>query len=112
MRTRLWNHCQEEHRSWPAKGRYTRHLAEPRRRKRMHSYAADVRAVGSIHDQTQSPWLGLVDLDTARSAVPAGLGQIVRPQSAPIRVIPNCQLRLWTFDQIHARANTLAIMKA
>ena len=64
MRTRLRNHCQEDHQSWPAKGRYTRHLAEASRRRRVDVCQADVRALGSIHDQTPLPRLGLVDLDT------------------------------------------------
>jgi hypothetical protein len=64
MRTRLRNHCQEDHQSWPAKGRYTRHLAETSCRRRVDVCDADVRALGSIHDQTPSPRLGLVDLDT------------------------------------------------
>jgi hypothetical protein len=45
MRTRLRNHCQEDHQSWPAKGRHTRHSAEASRRKRMDAYAADVAAL-------------------------------------------------------------------
>jgi hypothetical protein len=64
MKTRLRNHCQEDHQSWPAKGRYTRHIAEATRRWRVDACDADARAFGSIHDQTQLPPLGLVDLDT------------------------------------------------
>jgi hypothetical protein len=64
MRTRLRNDCQEDHQSWPAKGRYTRHLAEANCRRRVDVCDADVRASGSIHDQTPLPRLGLVDLDT------------------------------------------------
>jgi hypothetical protein len=64
MRTRLRNHCQEDHQSWPAKGRYSRHVGEASRRKRMDAYAGDARAVKSTHDQDQSPRLGLVDLET------------------------------------------------
>jgi hypothetical protein len=64
MKTRLRNHCQEDHQSWPAKGRHTRHTAEASRQKRMNIYAADARAVNSLHRQIQSPRLGLVDLDT------------------------------------------------
>src|SRR5262245_6723593 len=59
MRTRLRNHCQEDHQSWPAKGRYTRYIAEPTRRWRLDVCNADVRALGAIHDQTQLPRLGL-----------------------------------------------------
>ena len=67
MRTRLRNHCQEDHQSWPAKGRYTRHLGEASCRRRMDAYAADVRALKSTDDQDQSPRLGLVDLDDRRN---------------------------------------------
>jgi hypothetical protein len=62
MKTRLRNHCQEDHQSWPAKGRHTRHIAEASRDGRMHAYAADLRALKSLHRQTQSPRLGVVDL--------------------------------------------------
>jgi hypothetical protein len=68
MRTRLRNHCQEDHQSWPAKGRYTRHIAEASCRRRGDSYDADVRAVQPEPDHTKSPRLGLVDLDTGESS--------------------------------------------
>ncbi len=70
MRSRLRNHCQEDHQSWPAKGRYTQHIGEATCHKRMDAYAADgrtawrVRALKSTYDQDQSPRLGLVDLAT------------------------------------------------
>jgi hypothetical protein len=64
MRTLLRNHCQEDHQSWPASGRCTRHIAEATRRRRVDACNADVRALKSAHDQTQSPRLGFVDLDT------------------------------------------------
>jgi hypothetical protein len=64
MRTRLRNHCQEDHQSWPAKGRYSRHVGEASRRRRMDAYAGDVRALKSTYDQDQSPRPGLVDLET------------------------------------------------
>jgi hypothetical protein len=64
MKTRLRNHCQEDHQSWPAKGRHTRHIAEASRHRRMHAYAADLGALKSLRRQTQSPRLGVVDLDT------------------------------------------------
>jgi hypothetical protein len=64
MRTRLRNHCQEDHQSWPAKGRYSRHVGEASPRRRMYAYAGDVRALKSPDDQDQSPRLGLVDLET------------------------------------------------
>jgi hypothetical protein len=63
MRTRLRTHCQEDHQSWPAKGRYTRHIAEASRRRRVDVCDADVRALKSTHDHTESPRLGLVDLE-------------------------------------------------
>ena len=64
MRTRLGNHCQEDHQLWPAKGRYTRHIAEASCRRRGDACDVDVRAVKPEPDHTQSPRLGLVDLDT------------------------------------------------
>jgi hypothetical protein len=64
MRSWLRNHCQEDHQSWPAKGRYTRHLGEASRSRRMDAYAADVLALKSGHDQNPSHRLGLVDLET------------------------------------------------
>jgi len=64
MRTRLRNHCQEDHQSWPARARHIRHIAEACRHRRMHDYAVDLGAVKSLHHQNQSPRLGLVDLDT------------------------------------------------
>ncbi len=64
MKTRLRNHCQDHHQSWPATGRHTRHTAEAARHRRLRIYDADANAVKSLHHQTQSPRLGLVDLDT------------------------------------------------
>ena len=64
MKMRVRNHCQEDHQSWPAKGRQTRHTSEASGHKRMNIYAADAHAVKSLHHQTQSPRLGVVDLDT------------------------------------------------
>jgi hypothetical protein len=60
MKTRLRNHCQEDHQSWPANGRYSRHVAEVTLRRRMDAYAADVRALKSRLDQIQSYQVGLV----------------------------------------------------
>jgi hypothetical protein len=70
MRTRLRNHCQEDHQSWPAKGRYSRHVGEATRRRRMDVYAGDVRALKSTDDQNQSPRLGPVDLETGEIKQP------------------------------------------
>jgi hypothetical protein len=70
MRSRLRNHCQEDHQKWPAMGRYTRHIGEASRRRRMDAYAADVRALKWTHDQDQSPRLGLVDLETGEIKQP------------------------------------------
>jgi hypothetical protein len=64
MKMRLRSHCQEDHQSWPAKGRHTRHRAKASRHSRMHAYAADLGAVKSLHGHYQSPRLGVVDLDT------------------------------------------------
>jgi hypothetical protein len=64
MKTRLGNHCQEDHQSWPARGRYTRHIAEASHHRRMDIYAADAQAAKSLNRQAHSPRLGLIDLDT------------------------------------------------
>jgi hypothetical protein len=64
MKARLRSHCQEDHQSWPAKSRHTRHTSETSRQRRTNIYAADTHAVKSPHRQIQSPRLGLVDLDT------------------------------------------------
>jgi hypothetical protein len=64
MKTRLRDHCQEDHQSWPAKGRHNRHTAEASRHRRMHAYAADLGALKSLRRQTQWARLGVVDLDT------------------------------------------------
>jgi hypothetical protein len=63
MKTRLRSHCQEDHQSWPAKGRYTRHIAEASRHRRLQAYAADLGASRPLHRQAQSPRLGLIELD-------------------------------------------------
>ena len=67
MKTRLRNHCQENHQAWPATGRHTRHIAEASRHRRMQTYAADLGASKSLHRRALSPRLGLVDLDTEAS---------------------------------------------
>jgi hypothetical protein len=64
MKTRLRNHCQEDHQSWPAKGRHNRHTAEASRHRRMDAYAADLGGLKSLRRQTQWARLGVVDLDT------------------------------------------------
>jgi hypothetical protein len=66
MRTRLRNHCQEDHQSWPASGRDTRHIADATRRRREEACNADDRALKAAQDQTQTPRLGYVDLDTGQ----------------------------------------------
>jgi hypothetical protein len=47
MTSRLRKHCEDRHHPWPAKGRYTRYMAEISRRTRKDSFAADV---GSVRD--------------------------------------------------------------
>jgi len=65
MKSRLRNHCEDGHQAWPAKGRYTRYMAELSRRTRDDGFAADVGCVRPTelrgHRQRR---LGLVDLDT------------------------------------------------
>jgi hypothetical protein len=67
MKTRLRNHCQEDHQSWPAKGRHTRHIAEASCHRRMHAYAAELGGLKSLHRQTRLPRLGVVNLDTGEN---------------------------------------------
>jgi hypothetical protein len=68
MKMRLRNHCQEDHHSCPAKGRYIRHIAEASRDRRLHAYAADANAVKSLHRQThRRPGLASLILAQARS---------------------------------------------
>jgi hypothetical protein len=92
MRSRLRNHCQEDHQSWPAKARYTRHIGEGSRRRLIDAYAADVRALKWIHDQDESPRLGLVDLET---------GEIKQPRDSPVRARPTANMST-VLDQFHA----------
>jgi hypothetical protein len=70
MRRRLRNHCQEDHQTWPAKGRYTRHIAEAPRCRRFDAFDGDVRALKSAHDHTKLPRLGLVDPETGEIKQP------------------------------------------
>ena len=41
---RVRNHCQGDHHSWQANGRYIRNIAEASRQRRMHADAAKVAA--------------------------------------------------------------------
>ena len=67
MKSRLRNHCEDGHQTWPAKGRYTRYTAEISRRTREDNFAADIGAVRPPEAKGgRSPRLGLVDLDTSR----------------------------------------------
>jgi hypothetical protein len=64
MNSRLRNHCEDGHQPWPAKGRYTRYMAEISRRTRGDSFAADVGSVRPTEPKGRRRRLGLVDLDT------------------------------------------------
>jgi hypothetical protein len=65
MKSRLRNHCEDGHQPWPAKGRYTRHVAEASRRSSEESSVADVAALRPTEERGRGrPRLGLVDLDT------------------------------------------------
>jgi hypothetical protein len=65
MKSRLRNHCEDGHQTWPAKGRYTRHTAEISRPTREDRYAADIGAVRQTEAKgRRRPRLGLADLDT------------------------------------------------
>jgi hypothetical protein len=71
MRSRLRNHCEDGHQAWPAKGRYTRYMAEIRRRTREDNFAADIGAVRPTEARgRRRPQLGLVDLDTGEINIP------------------------------------------
>ena len=72
----------------------------------MDPYAADVRALKSVHNQTQSR-LGLVDLGTGEiTRLQQALVRSARREEAPAAVRPSCQLRWSGFDETHARAVT------
>jgi hypothetical protein len=80
MKSRLRSHCEDGHQPWPAKGRHTRHTAEPSRRTRENHYATDVGAVRSTGAKgRRRPRLELVDLDT---------GEINDLYKTPVAPIP------------------------
>ncbi|HEY9564354.1 MAG TPA: hypothetical protein VIR30_11340 [Nocardioides sp.] len=69
MRNRLRTHCDDEHKSWPAKPRHSEHLADASRQRRENTFAHDIDALPvnrRAHEQPPAgpPRLGLVDLDT------------------------------------------------
>jgi len=72
MRTRLRAHCDDEHKSWPAKPRHNEHLADASRQRRENTFAHDIDALPvnrrAREQQPEAPAgpprLGLVDLDT------------------------------------------------
>ena len=71
MRNRLRAHCDDEHKSWPAKPRHNEHVAEASRQLRENTFAHDIDALPlnrRSHEQPSAPAgpprLGLVDLDT------------------------------------------------
>jgi hypothetical protein len=71
MKSRLKNHCEDGQQAWPAKGRYTRHMAEISRRAREDNFAADIGAVRPTEARgRRRPRLGLVDLDTGEINIP------------------------------------------
>ena len=63
MTSRLLKHCEGGDHPWPAKGRYTRYMAEISRRTREDGFAADVGSVGPTEPKGRRR-LRLVDLDT------------------------------------------------
>lgn len=48
MRGRLKDHCADDHKSWPARGRYTRHISEEAFEARENAYAADLDALSAL----------------------------------------------------------------
>ncbi len=66
MRTRIKDHCEEGHQSWPARSRYARHTSDTARRDRRDIYSRDVqttirRPAGASPGR---PRLGVVNLET------------------------------------------------
>ncbi len=76
MRQRIKDHCEDGHQQWPAKGRHSRHLAEPATRARAQAIDQDVSAYQSapaIGQEGAGPRLRVVD----GQAVDIGTGEIV-----------------------------------
>lgn len=63
MRTRVKTHCDEGHQSWPAKGRFARHVAEQATTDRGNTFQADLDALGTPGAQSEpgAPRLHVVD---------------------------------------------------
>jgi hypothetical protein len=71
MKSRLRNHCDDGHQTWPAKGRYIRYTAEISRRTRQDHFASDIGALRPTEAKgRRRPRLGLVDLDTGEIDIP------------------------------------------
>jgi hypothetical protein len=67
MRQRVKNHCEDGHQQWPAKGRHSRHLAEPTTAQRQHAFAQDTAAYQRPelkHEEQPAPRLRVVDGET------------------------------------------------
>ncbi len=75
MRQRVRNHCEDGHPQWPAKGRHSRHLAEPATAQRLEVFDRDVaahRPPEGVQEST-GPRLRVVDGQT----IDTGTGEIV-----------------------------------
>lgn len=67
MRQRVKNHCEDGHQQWPAKGRHSRHIAEPAAAQREHAYEQDAAAHHGPAAESQeqaAPRLRVVDGET------------------------------------------------
>lgn len=67
MRQRVKNHCEDGHQQWPAKGRHSRHLAEPATAQRETAYAQDAAAhqrPAPAREEQTAPRLRVVDGET------------------------------------------------
>ena len=75
MRHRLRDHCTDGHKTWPARGRYTRHISDDFREDRENTYAADIDA----HANLSQPHRGgsTAGCSARLSVVDTGTGEIL-----------------------------------
>lgn len=68
MRSRLRNHCEEGHQSWPGRGRHQRAISQDQRRKREDAFVADLDAPSPLRSGERTefpapPRLSIIDGD-------------------------------------------------
>ena len=90
MRNRLRTHCDDEHKSWPAKPRHNEHLGEVSTQRRENAFAHDVDALPANRrayeqpEPTGRPRLVEVDLDTGEiKEDPLGAQPRTRTEKGP-----------------------------